>query len=183
MKKAISLIIVLAVVAGLFCPFTVSAAATEFKIQSEGDSVVKATTDLEKDGTLSLQLALTSSVKSIGVTVTTAGSNKEIEASLYKWTNNVRDTLKTDPIKTETFTDWSRKALISLSFDGNGLDAGEYVFSLKLTKGEKVTFSWVRPTRGGVNTFLNGYLTPGTPTGIIETVVPVDNVYGIASES
>ncbi len=181
MKKVFAIVLAAVLVFVSLLPFAAVAGETEFKTYST-ESTNKSTVEVLSGNNIGIQFTAVVPIRSVGIIVTTKGADRSLRLSLYKWNNNFAETVAGEPVKEAVAADWNRRELISLEFDGNGLEAGEYVYLMTLEEGDPISIEWYKPASSWIKGYANGFYTAGSPSGKVTTVSACDTPFGYTSE-
>lgn len=134
---------------------------------------------------IQMQVHVTESLKSVGVQVTGGGAGRKVEVSLYKWHDNIVESLKETPVLTQTLTGWRSEDILAADTAAANMDAlpaGEYVYQLEVTEGS-IQLTKYSPTIMGVRCYEDGYLTYASFAGQVVLGNGTETPYNQASDN
>lgn len=136
------------------------------------------------EASVAVQFNVTAAFKSVSLTMNSSGTDKTATMKLYKWDQNVIDSVKGTAVAEKEFSNWSKDDEIVLE---TSQDAGEYVIELKFkdetSKKAKLSIKCTKQKRSGVAVYENYYnvTTAVSPVGSIVLAAAGDDPFKSAS--
>lgn len=137
------------------------------------------------DASIAVQINVTAAFRSLSFTMNSSGTDKTATIKLYKWDQNVIDSVKGTPVAEKEFSNWTTGDEIVLETQQ---DAGEYVVEIRF-KGEvtaktKLSIKCKKQKRAGVVVYENYYTASNiAPVGEIVLAAAGDDPFKSASSN
>ncbi|MBP5780092.1 MAG: hypothetical protein J6X34_02520, partial [Clostridia bacterium] len=132
------------------------------------------------DASVAVQFNVAAAFRSVSLTMNTSGTDKTATMKLYKWDQNVIDSVKGTVVAEKEFSNWSNGDEIVLE---TSQDAGEYVIELKFkdetSKKAKLSIKCTKQKHSGVVIYENYYNTTAnvSPVGSIVLAAAGDDPF------
>ncbi|MCR5693876.1 MAG: hypothetical protein K6G89_02755, partial [Clostridia bacterium] len=162
-EKIVLFIMVLFIAAGIAAPAVTNAANA---VDLYDASSKKSNFTIGTEHEIELQFKTKAAFTRVGIYVGFNSNDKEMVISLYKWNSNTRGSKKSDPVFTKTLTGWSKNELVYIDSSDAGagsFDAGEYVLTLYIVKGNNLRFTWYEGKCDFAQGYVDDYGQAGSP--------------------
>lgn len=132
------------------------------------------------DASVAVQFNVAAAFRSVSLTMNSSGTDKTATMKLYKWDQNVIDSVKGTVVAEKEFSNWSNGDEIVLE---TSQDAGEYVIELKFkdetSKKAKLSIKCTKQKHSGVVIYENYYNTTAnvSPVGSIVLAAAGDDPF------
>lgn len=161
MKRTVSLFLFAAILFSslyAFMPGIYVKAENETALYPDSGKTAKVT--VTKGDTFQVQFNTGDSFTEVNVLISTSGSGKMCEISLYKWDTNVKKSAQSEPVCRKTVSDWESGSYLGISASDAGVSSfpqGEYVLDIKTPADQtgKVTVNAVSSAKTGVAVYCN----------------------------
>ena len=161
----------------------VSAASSEFDIFRRDEYSRKTTQSIVENSQVEVQFRITSAISKFGMQINDHCKNREIKILVYKWDKNARNSQEGTPLYERNVTEWLKNETVFADFGSNGLEAGEYLFVMRVVKSDSpVNITWILPAILGIRCYINGLETYGGPLGSCVAKDPCDKIFDLVSD-